>query len=104
MIFPLLVTWDEPQYATLRNNQPWYWAYAVNFSRCATKGKATTLNTVHFWSLSIEEQFLIPLALRRLGRAGPTLLRIAAVVAVVGLQSRIWLALADPLTTPAPPM
>jgi peptidoglycan/LPS O-acetylase OafA/YrhL len=96
VVFPRLVAWSEPAYATLRQNQAWYWGYAVNFLEAVSKGKGTPLNTVHFWSLSIEEQFYLFWPFIVWACRPGTLFRIALAVAVVGLAARIWIAIADP--------
>ena len=64
ILLPRLVHWGDPDYAMLRANQAWYWAYGVNLLQVVHGVAATPLNTAHFWSLSIEEQFYLlwPLA------------------------------------------
>jgi peptidoglycan/LPS O-acetylase OafA/YrhL len=59
LLLPRLVDWPDPGYAVLRANQAWYWAYAVNLLQAIHGTAATPLNTAHFWSLSIEEQFYL---------------------------------------------
>ena len=92
--------WSEPAYQTLEKNQGWFWLYAVNFLEIWSKGTGATLNTVHFWSLSIEEQFYLFWPLVVFAVKPRTILRIAGVVAVAGLAARIWFAAADPFGYP----
>ena len=58
VLVPML-RWDEPQYATLRAGQLWYWTYLVNVLEVVRGPAATPLNTSHLWSLCIEEQFYL---------------------------------------------
>lgn len=90
MIVLPLTHWTEPQFATLRANQAWYWTYTVNFLQ-AIKGRAATpLNTSHFWSLCIEEQFYLlwPLAVLLMPRRAIPM--IAAAVIALGFVFRWW--------------
>jgi peptidoglycan/LPS O-acetylase OafA/YrhL len=81
--------WQEPAYAELRAHQAWYWTYLVNVLVALKGEQAAPLNTVHFWSLCIEEQFycvwpfVVLLASRR------RLLQIAAGTAIVGGAVRV---------------
>src|SRR6185436_12162467 len=95
-VVPGLFHWQEPQYLTLRQNQAWYWTYTVNFLTVFTQGHGTPLNTAHFWSLSIEEQFYIFWPFVIWAIRPRTLFKLAAVVAILGLAGRIWLVVADP--------
>ena len=83
--------WDEPQYATLRQNQLWYWTYLVNVLEVVKGPAATPLNTGHLWSLCIEEQFYViwPFVVLVASRAG--LVRIAAWTMALGLPIRMAL-------------
>jgi peptidoglycan/LPS O-acetylase OafA/YrhL len=101
VIFPRLYAWAEPQYIILRAHQAWYWAYAVNFLEVFSGGRATTLNTTHFWSLSIEEQFYIFWPFVVWACRPKTLFKIAAVVGILGFLVRVWLVTADPFHYPA---
>lgn len=96
ILLPHLIHWSNADYATLRANEVWYWTYTVNFLNAFTDGSGTPLNTAHFWSLSIEEQFYLiwPLIVWRCNRA--TLLRVAGFAALAGLAFRFVLVLHDP--------
>lgn len=52
-----LTHWHDPEYASLRANQFWYWTYLVNVLQVVKGSSATPMNTSHFWSLCVEEQF-----------------------------------------------
>jgi peptidoglycan/LPS O-acetylase OafA/YrhL len=83
--------WNEPQYATLRQNQLWYWTYLVNLLEVIKGPAATPLNTSHLWSLCIEEQFYIvwPFVVLFASRRG--LLWIAGYAVAIGLLGRVVL-------------
>jgi len=49
----------DPATARLVHYQVWYWLYGVNVLEVLHGGLATPLNTAHFWSLSVEEQFYL---------------------------------------------
>ena len=49
----------SPAVQELARHQIWYWTYTVNFLAANTNGEACGLHTVHFWSLSVEEQFYL---------------------------------------------
>jgi peptidoglycan/LPS O-acetylase OafA/YrhL len=83
--------WNYPPLQTLRDNQAWYWTYTVNFLEVLKGRAAVPMNTSHFWSLCIEEQFYLlwPLVVLLVSRAA--ILRIAIGVGFVGLAFRWWL-------------
>ena len=91
VVVPRVVHWNEPMYATLRANQWWYWTYLVNVLQVVKGGLATPLNTSHFWSLCIEEQFYLVWPLVVLSASRPTLLKVAAAACVFGLFFRFGL-------------
>ncbi|HEV2751156.1 MAG TPA: acyltransferase [Gemmatimonadales bacterium] len=96
ILLPHLTHWSDPAYATLRANQAWYWTYTVNFLSAASHGSGTPLNTGHFWSLSIEEQYYLiwPLIVARCGPR--VLLRVAVLSGIAGLLFRLAIVLHDP--------
>jgi len=96
VLLPRLVHWDEPAFATLQANQRWYWGYMVNLLYAFTRGEGTPLNTGHFWSLSIEEQFYLVWPLVVWACAPRRLLRVIALTVIGGLAFRLALVLHDP--------
>jgi peptidoglycan/LPS O-acetylase OafA/YrhL len=97
ILLPWLVHWSEPQFATLQANQAWYWTYTVNVLAALTHGEGTPLNTVHLWSLSIEEQFYLVWPLFVWLCTPRTLLRVMGLAVLGGFAFRIGLALQDPV-------
>jgi peptidoglycan/LPS O-acetylase OafA/YrhL len=50
---------NDPGVHTLVRNQAWYWLYATNLLAAFNVPEATPLQTAHFWSLAVEEQFYL---------------------------------------------
>src|SRR5207249_5999061 len=96
LILPRLVRWDEPAFASLQANQRWYWGYMVNLLYAFTRGERTPLNTGHFWSLSIEEQFYLVWPLVVWACTPRRLLRVIALTVIGGLAFRLALVWHDP--------
>jgi len=96
IVLPRLVRWPEPAFATLQANQRWYWGYGVNLLYAFTRGEGTPLNTGHFWSLSIEEQFYLIWPLVVWACTPRRLLRVIALTMIGGLAFRLALVLHDP--------
>lgn len=96
VLLPRLTRWSEPDFMMLQDNQAWFWGHAVNVLMAITGGHGAPLNTSHFWSLSIEEQFYLfwPFVVWLCSTRG--LLRLAAIIMVAGIAFRLWLVLADP--------
>lgn len=90
VVLPIATRWTEPQFQTLRENQVWYWTYTVNFLQVIKGVSATPLNTSHFWSLCIEEQFYLVWPLVVLLCSPRAILRIAAGAIAFGLPFRWW--------------
>lgn len=97
VLLPRLVHWSEPAYATLQANQAWYWTYTVNFLQVLQGTGATPLNTGHFWSLSIEEQYYFFWPFVVLLVSPRALVRVAACTMAFGLVFRTWFVLIDPI-------
>lgn len=98
VLLPRLVDWSAiPDFATLQANQRWYWTYTVNLLFAFTHGLGTPLNTGHFWSLSVEEQFYLiwPLIVWICKPRG--LLRVIALTVIGGFVLRFGLMLGDPI-------
>jgi peptidoglycan/LPS O-acetylase OafA/YrhL len=62
IVVALVVVWPlvharTPAVDAMRQNQAWYWGYAVNF--IWQQPGRTPYNTGHFWSLAVEEQFYL---------------------------------------------
>ncbi len=81
----------DPATATLTHNQAWYWLYGVNVLEALKGGAATPLNTSHFWSLSVEEQFYIVWPLVVLTVSRKTLWRVVIWMSVAALVCRVAL-------------
>lgn len=96
-LLPHLVHWNDPEYATLRANQAWYWTYTVNFLEVLKGVAATPLNTVHFWSLCIEEQFYFFWPFVVLLVSSKALIRVAAYTIAFGIVFRTCFVLVNPL-------
>lgn len=97
IVLPRLVHWSDPQFRTLQTNQVWYWTYTVNVLAALTKGTGVPLNTVHFWSLAIEEQFYLIWPLLVWACKPRTLLRVVALAMLGGLALRLGLVLRGPV-------
>jgi peptidoglycan/LPS O-acetylase OafA/YrhL len=69
-IGPFVELVRSPDYATLQENQEWYWSYLTNVLIAREGYAATPLHTAHFWSLAVEEQFYLvwPAVVFLLGR------------------------------------
>jgi len=91
LVLPRVVHWDDSRYAILQANQAWYWTYLVNFMEVIKGPGSAALNTSHFWSLCIEEQFYLVWPLVVLAASRRALLWIAAAACVGGLAFRWWL-------------
>lgn len=90
LILPRLISWSDPQWAVLQSQQTWFWTYTVNLIGL-TGQPGPPLNTSHFWSLCIEEQFYVvwPFVVWRLR---PTnLVKVMAGTVALGLVFRWWL-------------
>ena len=60
----------QAPFATVREDQLWYWAYAQNWLFAWKQAWPTAIPIKHFWSLAIEEQFYLvwPFLVAWLGR------------------------------------
>lgn len=91
VILPHVVHWNDPDFATLRANQLWYWTYMVNVLQAVKGGAATPLNTSHFWSLCVEEQFYLVWPAVVLVSTPRGLVRVAVAASLFGMLFRIAL-------------
>ena len=74
----------------------------MNLLAALTHGRGTPLRTMHFWSLSIEEQFYLIWPLIVWACKPRALLRLVALALVGGLAFRVGLVLHDPANPYAP--
>lgn len=91
IVLPAVTHWSDDRFLTLRANQAWYWTYTVNFMEVIKGPGSAPLNTSHFWSLCIEEQFYLlwPLVVLLVPRRA--ILHIAVGAGVFGIAFRWWL-------------
>ncbi|HEY8309159.1 MAG TPA: acyltransferase [Gemmatimonadaceae bacterium] len=83
----------DPATARLVHYQAWYWLYAVNILEVLRGGLATPLNTAHFWSLSVEEQFYLAWPFVVLIVSRRTLWRVVVWMSIAALGFRLALVL-----------
>jgi peptidoglycan/LPS O-acetylase OafA/YrhL len=71
IVIPLVWHPSSSAYHRLEANQAWYWSYLVNVLIATHGDAAAPINTAHFWSLAVEEQFYLvwPLVASILSRA-----------------------------------
>ena len=89
LVLPRVLQPPPAELVALVPHQGWYWLYAVNVFQVLTHGEMSYFNTLHLWSLSVEEQFYLvwPLLVRL---ATPTnLLRACVVLIVTALGIRV---------------
>ena len=94
-----LVREMEPNFATFREEQVWYWTYLFNW-RVASEGWPDFRPLGHFWSLGVEEQFYLFWPFVVLFFRRHTLVRICFAFILGSLALRIWL-VAEGLTVAA---
>src|SRR5262245_55910321 len=73
----------------IRDDQLWFWAYLVNIGMSfPAAGMTITLDTVHLWSLSFEEQFYLvwPVIVLLLPRKGLIATCVVLVIATLPLR------------------
>jgi peptidoglycan/LPS O-acetylase OafA/YrhL len=73
----------------LAPHQGWYWLYAVNLFQVITHGELSYFNTLHLWSLSVEEQFYLvwPIVVLSFSPRGLLRFCLAAVLLALGFRS-----------------
>lgn len=81
----------DPAIDSLGHYQAWYWLYGVNVLEVIKGGVATPLNTAHFWSLSVEEQFYIAWPFVVLTVSRRALWRVSIGMSIAALVCRIAL-------------
>lgn len=59
VVIPFVFHPTGDSYRRLEANQAWYWTYLVNILVAIRGFDAAPVNTAHFWSLAVEEQFYI---------------------------------------------
>ncbi|MEO7102614.1 MAG: acyltransferase, partial [Gemmatimonadaceae bacterium] len=83
----------DPATARLVHYQAWYWLYGVNVLEVLHGGLATPLNTAHFWSLSVEEQFYLAWPFVVLLVSRKALWRVVVGMSIAALGCRLVLVL-----------
>jgi peptidoglycan/LPS O-acetylase OafA/YrhL len=90
-VLPRVLQPPPAELMALVPHQGWYWLYAVNVFQVLTHGEMSYFNTLHLWSLSVEEQFYLlwPLVVRF--TTASSLLVTCGVAIVAALAIRIGL-------------
>lgn len=105
VLLPRVLSPVPAELATLAPHQGWYWVYAVNVFQVMTHPSLSYFNTLHLWSLSVEEQFYLFWPLVVWLTSPRALLRtcLAAVVLALGfrLLATGWNAWAAYVLTPS---
>ncbi len=90
-VLPLFVDASSAEYQRLHANQAWYWTYTTNFMIALHRQSSAPLNTYHFWSLAVEEQFYLawPLLVFLFDRA--KLVWVCGLIVAGTFLLRVWL-------------
>lgn len=95
VIVPRVLRIDVPGMDDVAPNQQWLWLYCGNIAKFLDPGvtfHSGMVQTVHFWSLAIEEQFYLVWPLLVLRLRPHTLVKLCVTVAAASLGVRVALA------------
>ncbi len=105
ILLPLTLRSAPAELLALVPFQGWYWTYTVNVFQVLTHGQMSYFNTLHLWSLSVEEQFYIfwPLVVHMASPRGLVRICLAAIALAFGfrLVATGWNSWAAYVLTPA---
>ena len=88
IVLPRVLSPAPAELLALTPHQGWYWTYTVNVFQVLTLDRIDYFNTLHLWSLSVEEQFYLiwPFAVWWLSPRWLLRVSVVAVLAAVGFR------------------
>ncbi|MFN8669151.1 MAG: acyltransferase [Gemmatimonadaceae bacterium] len=88
LVLPRVLQPPPAELVALVPHQGWYWLYAVNVFQVRSHGTMSYFNTLHLWSLSVEEQFYLlwPMVVRLTTASSLLVTCVIAIVAAFAIR------------------